>query len=158
MRYFSEEDLIRIAGHAIEPQEVKIRELGLLSASAHRPQTFAFGYEPYPTVPDKAAALLVSLALNHCLVDGNKRLALSAGFLFCRLNTGRLPDLTNDEAYDLVILVCEHEFDVPQVADVLRKAGIPDEERGVHAVAREAVEAMSTYSYRLLGRKAPPLE
>lgn len=126
MRYLDVEALVRVAAHAIDPQEVKIRELGLLSASAHRPQTVAFGFEPYPTIPEKAAALLVSLALNHCLVDGNKRLALAAALTFIRINAGRLPSMSNDEAYDLVIAVCEHRADVPEVADAFRKAGVPD--------------------------------
>jgi death-on-curing protein len=70
---------------------------------------------------------MVSLALNHALVDGNKRLALSASLLFCHINAGRLPTFSNDEAYDLVIAVCEHRADVPEVAEALRKAGVPDQ-------------------------------
>jgi death on curing protein len=127
VKYLDVEALLRVAALAIRPQEVKVREWGLLSASAERPRTQVFGHEPYPTVPDKAAALLVSLALNHTLVDGNKRLALSAALVFCRINTGRLPTLTNDEAYDLVIAVCEHRADVPDVAETLRRCGIPDQ-------------------------------
>lgn len=128
MIYFDIEDLLRIAAHAIAPQEVKVREMGLLSASAARPQTVAFGYEPYPTVPEKAAALMVSLALNHCLVDGNKRLAFSAAVAFCVVNTGVLPEMPDDDAYDMVIAVCTHELDVPEVAQLLRRAGVPDSE------------------------------
>jgi death-on-curing protein len=126
MKYFGIEDLLRIAAHAIAPQEVKVREWGLLSASAARPQAVAFGFEPYPTVPEKAAALMVSLALNHCLFDGNKRLAFSAGLAFCVINTGHLPEMPDDEAYDMVIAICEHRIDVPGVAQLLRNAGVPD--------------------------------
>lgn len=128
MIYFDIEHLLRIATHAIAPQEVKVREMGLLSASAARPQTVAFGYEPYPTVPEKAAALMVSLALNHCLIDGNKRLAFSAALTFCLINTGVLMEMPDDEAYDMVIAICEHRIDVPEVAELLRRAGIPDRE------------------------------
>ncbi len=126
MKYFDVEALLRIAALALDPQEVKVREWGLLSASAARPQTAAFGFEPYPTVPDKAGALLVSLALNHALVDGNKRLALSAALAFCKINTGVLPQWSNDDAYDLVIAVCEHRAGVPEVAAALRAGGVPD--------------------------------
>ena len=128
MIYFDVEDLLLITEQVL-PSRPLVREWGLLSASAHRPQTLAFGYEPYPTVPEKAAALLVSLAMNHCLVDGNKRLALAAAFAFCVVNTGVQPMMTNDDAYDLVIAVCEHRIDVPGVADALRKAGVPDDAR-----------------------------
>jgi death-on-curing protein len=126
VKYIDVEALLRIAALAIEPQQVTVRDAGLLGASAARPQTVAFGFEPYPSVPEKAGALLVSLALNHALLDGNKRLALAAALTFCRINTGRLPRWSNDEAYDLVIAVCEHRADVPEVADALRHGGIPD--------------------------------
>ena len=98
--------------------------VSLLSASAARPQTLAFGFEPYPTLAEKAAALLVSLTMNHCLIDGNKRLALAAALTFCAVNTGRVPTMSNDDAYDLVIAVCERQADVPEVAEALRKAGV----------------------------------
>lgn len=126
MIYFNVEDLLQIAQRALGGPAT-VREWGLLGASAARPQTLAFGFEPYPTVPEKAGALLVSIALNHALLDGNKRLALAAALAFCTVNTGVRPVLGNDEAYDLVIAVCEHRADVPQVAEALRKAGVPDQ-------------------------------
>jgi death-on-curing protein len=126
MIYASVEDLLAIAQRVL-PMEPVVREWGLLSASSVRPQTLVFGFEPYPTVPEKAAALLESLALNHCLVDGNKRLALAASFAFCEVNTGVRPHMTNDDAYDLVVGVVEHKLDVPTVALLLRQAGVPDD-------------------------------
>jgi death-on-curing protein len=123
--YLEVEDLLRIAAQVLgKPPQV--REWGLLSASAARPQTVAFGFEPYPTVPEKAGALLVSLALNHCLIDGNKRLALAAALTFCVINTGVRPILGNDQAHELVIAVCEHRIDIPELAGALRDAGVPD--------------------------------
>lgn len=125
MIYFDVEDLLLIAQEVIGGKPV-VRELGLLGASAARPQTIAFGFEPYPTVAEKAAALLLSIALNHALLDGNKRLALAAALVFCSVNTGREPVMTNDEAYDLVIAVVEHQIDVPEVAEVFRRAGVTE--------------------------------
>ena len=58
----------------------------------------------------KAAALLHSLARNHGLVDGNKRLALAGTIAFLGLNGLRL-SLSNDEAYDLVMAVAAGELD-----------------------------------------------
>jgi death-on-curing family protein len=55
-------------------------------------------------VDAKAAALLHSLARNHALIDGNKRLGLAAVIAFYGLN-GRGLTLTNDQAYDLVMKV-----------------------------------------------------
>ena len=78
-----------------------IRDLGLLGSSVNRPQSSAFGEDAYETLDLKAAALLHSMTKNHALVDGNKRLAWLSTVVFCDLN-GFAPDLTDDEAYQLV--------------------------------------------------------
>ena len=67
-------------------------------------QAIAFGKDAYPSLDAKAAALLHSLARNHALIDGNKRLGLAAVIAFYGLN-GRRLTLTNDQAYDLVMKV-----------------------------------------------------
>lgn len=121
MIYLDVEDLLLVAERAMG-RRPEVREWGLLGASAARPQTVAFGYEPYPTVAEKAAALLVSLALNHALLDGNKRLAFAAAMTFIVVNTGHRPLIDHEEAYEMVIAVCEHRTDVPEVAEILRKA------------------------------------
>lgn len=122
--YLEVEDLLYLA-ERIMGAKPQVRDLGLLGASAHRPQTNVFGYEAYSTLSQKAAALLTSLALNHALVDGNKRLALVAALTFCHINCGRRPALTNDQQYDLVIGVVEHALDVTDVAKIFHDAGIP---------------------------------
>ena len=76
----------------------------------------AFGEDAYPTIHEKAAALLHSLARNHALVDGNKRLAFAGTIAFLGMNGLRLT-FTNDEAYDLVIAVATGQLDdVPAIA------------------------------------------
>jgi death-on-curing protein len=87
-----------------------VRDYGLLEAALARPQATAFGKDAYPDLDAKAAALLHSIARNHALVDGNKRLALAAVIAFYGLN-GRRLTLTNDEAYDLVMSVAEGRVD-----------------------------------------------
>ena len=69
-----------------------------------RPQATAFGKDAYPDLDAKAAALLHSIARNHALIEGDKRLALAAIIAFYGLN-GRRLTLTNGEAYDLVMNV-----------------------------------------------------
>ena len=54
----------------------------------------------------KAAALLHSLTKNHCLVDGNKRLAWLAMMVFSSINGFRL-DAPDDDAYDFVISIAD---------------------------------------------------
>jgi death on curing protein len=79
----------------------------------------------YPDLDAKAAALLHSVARNHALVDGNKRLALAAVIAFYGLN-GRRLTLTNDQAYDLVINVAAGQLDhADAIADILRNATQP---------------------------------
>ena len=109
MIYPSLPELLRIAERVLGP-DVKARDLGLLEAALARPQTSAFGADAYPTLDEKAAALLHSLARNHALIDGNKRLALSGLIAFYGVN-GRRLTLTNDEAYELVMAVASGELD-----------------------------------------------
>lgn len=71
--------------------------------------TRVIGSVAYPSVHDKAAALMESLARNHALVDGNKRLALAAVIVFLSMNGLRLL-ATNGQAYDFTISVATGEF------------------------------------------------
>ncbi len=94
---------------------------------AARPAASPFGEDAYPGLDEKAAALLHSLARNHALIDGNKRLALAGMIPFYGLN-GRRLTLTNDEAYDLVMAVAEGRLDaVSDIAARLRHATEPRE-------------------------------
>jgi death-on-curing protein len=79
-----------------------VRDLGLLESACHRPMTSLFGDDAYPDDQLKAAVLMESLARNHPLVDGNKRLAWLAAVVFYGLN-GYTVDAPEDDAYDLVI-------------------------------------------------------
>jgi death on curing protein len=92
-----------------------VRDLGLLDSSCARPRSTAFGAEAYPTLEQKAAALLHSLAHNHALVDGNKRLAWLATVVFLDLN-GRTVALDDEAAFQLVMAVAEGSLDVEAIA------------------------------------------
>lgn len=117
MIYLALDDLLHVAQRTIG--EVLVRDVGLLESAVARPQASAFGQDAYPSVHAKAAALLHSIARNHALVDGNKRLALAATIAFYGVNGIRLT-LTNDEAYDLVIAVAGGGLDdVESIADRL---------------------------------------
>lgn len=100
--------------------EPEIRDAGLLESALARPRASAFGEDAYPTVHEKAAALLHSLARSHALVDGNKRLALAATIAFYGMNGLRLT-FSNDAAYDLTVEVATGQLDgVPTIAARLR--------------------------------------
>ncbi|MGK5112030.1 type II toxin-antitoxin system death-on-curing family toxin [Geodermatophilus sp. CPCC 205506] len=96
-----------------------VRDVGLLDSAAARPRSHVFGEEAYPTLPLKAAALLHSLARNHPLVDGNKRLGWLATVVFLDLNASE-PDVSDDAAFQLVMDVAAGAADVEEIADRLR--------------------------------------
>lgn len=124
MIYLTLAELLRVAERVVEA-DPKVRDYGLLESALARPQASVFGEDAYPTLDVKAAALLHSLARNHALVDGNKRLALGALIAFYGLN-GRRLTLTNDAAYDLVIQVAAGGMDlVSDIARVLQTATVP---------------------------------
>ncbi len=102
MRYLDIEDVLHIARRTIGA--VEVRDIGLLESAVARPATTVFGADAYVRLDEKAAALVQSVALNHALVDGNKRLALASLVAFLGLN-GRRLTLDNDGAYDLIIAV-----------------------------------------------------
>ena len=106
-------DLLEIAVGVIG--EIEVRDRGLLASAAARPQSTVFGADAYPTFADKAAALMHSVARNHALVDGNKRLAWAATRGFCLLN-GRDLDYTVDDAEALVQAVARGGLDVAGIA------------------------------------------
>lgn len=123
MIYLDVDDLLHIAGRVL-PQ-LELRDVGLLEAAAARPRATAFGEDAYPSVHDKAAALLHSTVRNHALVDGNKRLGLAAVIAFYGMNGHRLT-LTNDEAYDLVMAIASGDLDdVHLIAERLTLATRP---------------------------------
>ena len=74
-----------------------IRDPGLLEAALFRPQT---GY--YPTLIDEAAALWESLSMNHPFVDGNRRMAFAATYVFLAIN-GLEITATDDQSQDFVL-------------------------------------------------------
>jgi len=110
----------RTLGH-----DYAVRDYGLLEAAVARPQATVFGQDAYPDLDARAAALLHSVARNHALIDGNKRLALAAIIAFYGLN-GRRLTMTNDAAYGLIIGVAAGDLDsVDEIAVMLRGATRP---------------------------------
>jgi death on curing protein len=100
-------------------------DYGLLEAAVARPQATVFGKDAYPDLDSKAAALLYTVARYHALIDGNKRLALTATIAFYGLN-GRRLTLTNDAAYELVMGVAAGDLDsVDEIASILRQGTRP---------------------------------
>jgi death-on-curing protein len=120
MIYLTLEELLHVAERTLG--EVLVRDHGLLESAVARPQTKVFGDHAYVTLEEKAAAMLHSIARNHALVDGNKRLALAGTIAFLGVNGWRLT-LSNEEAYDSVMAVAAGELDdVTKIASMLSLA------------------------------------
>jgi len=124
--YLTLAELLQVAERAIAG-DVVVRDAGLLDSALARPQASAFGADAYETLEEKAAALLHSLARNHALVDGNKRLALAGLIAFLGVN-GRRLTLTNDQAYDLIVAVASGAVD--DVAMITGRIRAGSEPRG----------------------------
>jgi death-on-curing protein len=122
MKYLTVQEVLDLAELACgEQTQVAVRDLGLLSSAVHRPQSQMFGVEAYTDLFEKAAALLQSLAVNHPLVDGNKRMAWMSTVVFLDFNGTEMLDVDQDEAYKLVIEVAAGTLeDVGLIARRLR--------------------------------------
>lgn len=122
IRYLSVEDLIRIQ-HGIAPN-TPLRDPGLLDAAVARARSGFGDHEAYPTVHEKAAAILHSLASTQAFVDGNKRTAVMAMYEFLAINHWLL---TMDEAdlYHLTLDTATGKYDVAKIASVLLAGSRP---------------------------------
>lgn len=113
VRYLTAEDLINL--NADITHDPMIRDLHLLHSAVRRPKTVLFGEAQFPTLADKAAALLESLAYHHLFVDGNKRTALQAVTLFLARNGEDFAyEAERDAAF--VLAVARGEEDIPAMA------------------------------------------
>ncbi len=110
------EDLVEVARRVVGG-EVLVRDAGLLASAVARPQSSVFGQDAYPGIWEKAAALMESLGRKHALVDGNKRLAWTAAWLFLGINGHPLGEpLDEDAAEQFVIEVVTGELELSQIA------------------------------------------
>ncbi len=112
-RYLDVEEVLHL--HRIEVgADVGVRDHNLLEAAVERPRQSAFGDDAYPTLASKAAALLESLARNHPFVDGNKRIAVLASFVFLELN-GHAVETSNDDVVSTVLDLITRDIDFDEL-------------------------------------------
>jgi death on curing protein len=100
-----------------------LRDVGLLESACMRAQATVFGEDAYPSIWEKAAALLQSLACNHAFVDGNKRTAWMAATVFLEVNGHPLDSVLDQAAAEeFVLAVATSELrDIPAIASELVK-------------------------------------
>jgi death on curing protein len=124
--YLDLDDLLDIACAAVG-EDVVVGDYGLLESALARPRASVFGEDAYPDLHLKAAALLHSLARNHALVDGNKRLAWTACRTFLAVN-GHWISAPEDDRFDFVIAVATGALaDIHEIADQLSAWSYQDE-------------------------------
>ncbi len=117
--YLELADILKLGREIIA--DFRVREIGLLESAVARPKTYVFGEDAYPTFAQKAAALLHSIARNHALIDGNKRLAWSAARLFCLMNDLDIK-MKEDKAYEMVVGVAAGQIEMDELVKILKKA------------------------------------
>ena len=97
-----------------------VSDYGLLYSALSRPRASVLGADAYPDLHHKAAALLHSLARNHALLDGNKRLAWTACRTFLAIN-GQWISAPEDDRVEFVIDVATGALaDLQLIAERLR--------------------------------------
>lgn len=117
----------------------EIRDMALLEAAQARPQASAFGQDAYPTLEEKAAVLLHSIALNHPFADGNKRTATVAAIFMLMINGAR-PVWDAEEALQAILDMAARRMQVAQFVAWLKvepcdPSPIPDAEVDVPLIA-----------------------
>lgn len=121
IEYLALDDILALTNRA----GFTVADYGLVESALARPQASVFGEDAYPTIHQKAAALLQSLATNHALADGNKRTAWAATRLFYGLNDHNVV-ATEDERFELIIAVATRAADtVDKIAVRLARVAIP---------------------------------
>jgi death-on-curing protein len=86
-----------------------VREAGLLRSALARPQNLLAYSESPPTLFALAASYAYGLARNHCFVDGNKRIALTAALTFLELNGYHL-EAPKEETFSRMVALAAGEL------------------------------------------------
>jgi death on curing protein len=114
VRYLSAADLY-VINEDIIGHRPTIRDRRLLRSAADRPSIRVFGEEQFPTILDKAATLLHSVAYHHLFNDGNKRTAQHAAILFLEAN-GYQSTWQPQEAFDFILEIAQGNQEIEAVS------------------------------------------
>ncbi len=111
--------------HAIHDSQLRehggspgVRDEGLLESALARPQQ-KFAYAGRPDLATLAAAYAFGLAKNHGFVDGNKRTAFMAAYVFLGLN-GRDLDAEEPDVVTTMERVADGRLAEAGLADWIR--------------------------------------
>jgi death-on-curing protein len=117
VRFLGLEEVLALHAEQVELYggSVGVRDLGLCESAVATPEA-SFGVDYlHGTLPEMAAAYLYHLAQNHAFVDGNKRVALAATFMFLYMN-GLVLECEEDEIVELTLGVAAGRITKAEVA------------------------------------------
>jgi len=117
VRYLNVSDLYNI-NFTVTGGDTFVRDIHLLESAARRPALVVFGQEQFPTLTEKAAALMHTLAAHHLFADGNKRTAALAAAYFLERN-GCAVTWDNAEVEAYLLNAVQHQVTVESVAQWL---------------------------------------
>ena len=95
-----------------------LRDRGLLESALDRPCN-RFRYDPEADLPALAAAYGFGISSNHPFLDGNKRVAFQAMYLFLGLNGFRI-NAPEEEVVTLILSMASGDLTEQALADWLR--------------------------------------
>jgi death on curing protein len=106
-----------------DADQAGVKSHPLLDSAVRRPEQSLFGEDAYPSLFDKAAALLESLVKNHCFHNGNKRTAYLAVKSFLLVN-GYLLKMDRIVAVEFIVDIAKGENSLEQIATTLCKHSV----------------------------------
>jgi death-on-curing protein len=106
MRYLSLAEVLELHRRVVDLAggASALRDIGALQSALAQARVTFDGVDLYPTLEEKAAALMLSLIANHPFVDGNKRVGHAAVETFLMLN-GLEFNSSVDESERMVIAI-----------------------------------------------------
>ncbi len=121
IRYLAIDEVLVIHEKMIEEfgGRSPIHDFTLLHSAVERPRATFNGMDLYPSIFDKAAALIHSLILNHPFDDGNKRTAITSCAAFLSFNKVRL-NLPKKESIQFTLDIDSHKLSFEEIASWLK--------------------------------------
>jgi death-on-curing protein len=98
-----------------------LRDRNLFESALARPQNLFAYADPPPSVFDLAASYAYGLSRNHCFVDGNKRIALTAALIFLEIQGFRLT-APNEQRYLMTLGLASGEVSETDFSAWLKEA------------------------------------
>jgi death-on-curing protein len=92
-----------------------IRDHQVLHSAVKRPYLILFGEEQFPTLIEKAATTMYSIAAHHIFSDGNKRTSIRATGMFLEAN-GIRATWDETEVADFVLSIAKGELAIEDIA------------------------------------------